>query len=67
MPTTPKVVYPARDPTGPYFKSNPTVPKFDPTKFTRWRDDFVRYTKHLIISSKFAEYKSIIEAHPPGT
>jgi hypothetical protein len=63
----PKIVYPARDPAAPYFKSNPTVPKFEPTSFTRWRDEFVRFNKHLVQQTKFIEYKSIIEAHPPGT
>jgi len=63
----PKLVYPARDPAAPYFKSNPTVPKFDPTNFTRWREEFERYNKNVVQHTKFSEYKSIIEAHPPDT
>jgi len=63
----PKPVYPARDLTVTYFKSNPAVPKFDPANFTRWKAEFVRYIRHLVQHAKFLEYKSIIEANPPGT
>jgi hypothetical protein len=69
MPT--KVVYPARDPTWPYFKANPTVPKFESKNCEQWRDEleFVRFTRtrNLVQQAKFTEYKSAIEAHPPNT
>ena len=65
--SNPVSVYPARDLTMPFFKCHPSVPKFDKANFSRWRSEFVRYIQHVIRQVKYLEYKSIIEANPPGS